>query len=348
MTSKESALRILRENQDLIAEHIVNQQLMCLNFSETRRQVSVRDAKENIKQLADAIEIKSQITFNGYIVWLNEVLKGYGFDQTLLIDHLTLLVDYVGEYYDEDVSEMIRTFVYAAIEAVNAEVVAEQSFLENCGEYQDYAQTYLLALVEARRNDAIEIILSAVNKGDVSIEDLYIKIFTNVLYEIGRLWQSRRINVGQEHFATVVTQYIMSMLYEKIFTNEIKTVKVMGVCVGDELHEIGIRMVCDIFELNNWDSYYLGANVPLESIIGELERIKPQVLALSATTAHRVPQCIEIIKAIKAQTPGIKIIVGGRPFNMDTDLWVKIGADGHGFDALGAVKLAQRLVNENV
>lgn len=141
-----------------------------------------------------------------------------------MIDHLTLLVDYVEEYYNEEVVEVIRTFVLAAIEAVNAEVEAEQSFLENCGEYRDYAQTYLVALVEARRNDAIELILSVVNKGNVSIEDLYIKIFTNVLYEIGRLWQSRRINVGQEHFATVVTQYIMSMLYEKIFTKELKTV----------------------------------------------------------------------------------------------------------------------------
>lgn len=121
----------------------------------------------------------------------------------------------------------------------------------------------------------------------------------------------------------------------------------MGVCVGDELHEIGIRMVCDIFELNNWDSYYLGASVPLESMIGELERIKPHVLALSATTIHRVPQCVEIIKAIKAKAPGIKVIVGGRPFNIDRDLWVKIGADGHSVDALGAVKLAQRLVKES-
>lgn len=348
MTSKESTLRSLRANQDLIAEHIVDQQLRGLNFSESRRQVSIRDATENIRQLADAIELESQITFNGYIVWLNDVLKGYGFDQSLLIDHLTLLVDYIEEYFAEDVGEMVRTYVFAAIAVVNTEGQAEQSFLENCGEYRDYAQTYLLALIEARRNDAVELILSAVNRENVSIEDLYIKIFTNVLYEIGRLWQSQRINVGQEHFATVVTQYIMSMLYEKIFTKELKTVKMMGVCVGDELHEIGIRMVCDIFEMNNWDSYYLGANVPLESIIGELERIKPQVLALSATTAHRVPQCIEIIKAIKVKTSGTKIIVGGRPFNMDPGLWVRVGADGHSVDAVGAVKLAQRLVNERV
>lgn len=111
----------------------------------------------------------------------------------------------------------------------NEDVISEQSFLDNCGEFGEYAQTYLKALMEARRNDAIAIIMNAVNNEKVGIEDLYIKIFTNVLYEIGRLWQSRQISVGQEHFATAVTQYVMSMLYEKIFTSEQKTDKMMGV-----------------------------------------------------------------------------------------------------------------------
>lgn len=287
------------------------------------------------------------MTFNTYVIWLNEILKGYGFDRSFLIDHLTLLGDYVVENYRVDVGTMIAAYLTKAIAAVNGEVAAEQSFLDNCGEFGEYAQTYLKALMEARRDDAIAIIMNAVNNEKVGIEDLYIKIFTNVLYEIGRLWQNRQISVGQEHFATAVTQYVMSMLYEKIFTSEPKTDKMMGVCVGEELHEIGIRMVCDLFELKSWDSYYLGANVPLDSIISEMERIKPDVLALSATTAGRVPQCFEIIKVIKATSSGVKIIVGGRPFNVDPELWLKIGADGHSSDAVGAVALARRLVNES-
>lgn len=37
MITKENTLRILSENEEVIAEHIVNQQLVGLNFSESRR-----------------------------------------------------------------------------------------------------------------------------------------------------------------------------------------------------------------------------------------------------------------------------------------------------------------------
>lgn len=36
--------------------------------------------------------------------------------------------------------------------------------------------------------------------------------------------------------------------------------------MGSELHEIGARMVADLFEYHGWDSIYLGAVVPAEAI----------------------------------------------------------------------------------
>lgn len=32
-------------------------------------------------------------------------------------------------------------------------------------------------------------------------------------------------------------------------------------------HEIGMRMVADFFEMEGWDTYYLGANTPTRSIL---------------------------------------------------------------------------------
>lgn len=74
MLTKEETLRLLNEHEDDIAEHIVNAQLRDLNFSKVQRQASLRDAKENIKQLAIALAIDSPMTFNAYVVWLNTIL----------------------------------------------------------------------------------------------------------------------------------------------------------------------------------------------------------------------------------------------------------------------------------
>ena len=42
-----------------------------------------------------------------------------------------------------------------------------------------------------------------------------------------------------------------------------------------------------------------------------------------------------------------KIIVGGYPFNIDKDLWKKVGADGQAVDAETALKIADNLVTED-
>jgi methanogenic corrinoid protein MtbC1 len=42
-----------------------------------------------------------------------------------------------------------------------------------------------------------------------------------------------------------------------------------------------------------------------------------------------------------------KIIVGGYPFRVDTDLWKKVGADGQAVDAETAVEMAEKLVMED-
>ena len=42
-----------------------------------------------------------------------------------------------------------------------------------------------------------------------------------------------------------------------------------------------------------------------------------------------------------------KIIVGGYPFNIDNDLWNKVGADGQALDAETAIEIADNLVTED-
>ena len=61
------------------------------------------------------------------------------------------------------------------------------------------------------------------------------------------------------------------------------THSMIAVCVGNELHEIGMRMVADFFELSGWDSVFLGSNIPNQMIIEQLLENKTHVLAVSAT-----------------------------------------------------------------
>ncbi len=112
----------------------------------------------------------------------------------------------------------------------------------------------------------------------------------------------------------------------------------VATCVGGELHEIGMRMVADCFELAGWDSYYLGASVPAKDVVAAVRQRNASVLGISATIVRHIGKVSEIIALARAQCDqSLIILVGGYPFNVEKDLWWRVGADGMATDASGAV-----------
>jgi len=106
-----------------------------------------------------------------------------------------------------------------------------------------------------------------------------------------------------------------------------------------QLHELGIRMVADFFEMEGWDVYYLGANMPIEDVVGMVNEQKADVLAISVTLNNHVPHARDLVHAVRSSPIGsrIKVIVGGRPINRSPDIYKTIGADLTAPDARQAV-----------
>jgi len=102
-------------------------------------------------------------------------------------------------------------------------------------------------------------------------------------YEIGRLWQTNRISVAEEHYCTACAQFVMTQLYPYIFRSERNGRRMVATCVGGELHEIGVRMVADFFEMEGWDTYYLGANTPARDILDTIAKREADIVGISVT-----------------------------------------------------------------
>jgi methanogenic corrinoid protein MtbC1 len=187
-------------------------------------------------------------------------------------------------------------------------------------------------------------ILGAAERG-TPVREIYVQVFQATQREIGRLWQLNEISVAQEHYCTAATQFIMSQLYPYLFTEESKGRKLLAACVEGELHEIGIRMVADFFEMEGWDTTYLGANTPAFGMVDMLGKLKPDLLAISATMPFHVHLVSELIDMVRGSpVSGVKIIVGGYPFNTVNDLWSKVGADAFARDADEALLIAGGLI----
>lgn len=209
----------------------------------------------------------------------------------------------------------------------------------------ELAEKYIKALLSNDRYSASRLILDAVEAG-TPIKGIYKEVFQESQYEIGRLWQNNRISVAQEHYCTAATQLIMSQLYPYIFTGDKNGRKMVAACVGGELHEIGVRMLADFFEMEGWDTYFLGANTPAEGIIQTIRDNNADILAVSASMTFNISAVKDLIAKVR-KADGIeyvKIIVGGRPFNVAPDLWKSVGADTYAPDAETALSAASEVL----
>jgi MerR family transcriptional regulator, light-induced transcriptional regulator len=219
------------------------------------------------------------------------------------------------------------------------------NFLFEDSPLSHHASDFLDMLLAGRRDTATRLILDLVERG-TTVKDIYLDIFQVTQREVGRLWEINQVTVAQEHFCSAATQMIMAQLYPHIFNAEKIGRRMVATCVGSELHEIGVRMVTDFFEMEGWDTYYLGSNMPTSGIITSIEEQHVDLLGISATMYFHVGAVKELIAEVRASNAGqhIKILVGGYPFIATPSLAEKVGADGFGRDAVQAIALANHLV----
>lgn len=128
-----------------------------------------------------------------------------------------------------------------------------------------------------------------------------------------------KISVATEHLASAIVETIMSELYQDyIFKNKTKKNVVLG-CVQNEYHQIGIKMVSDIFETNGWNAHFLGANVPTKEMITFAQNLKSDILALSVSLYFHLPELEKMLLSFRKEFADAQIIVGGQAFNYGSE-----------------------------
>jgi methanogenic corrinoid protein MtbC1 len=313
-------------------------------YGEGGRSHCLKDAEYHLSYLADAIATASPSLFADYVDWARVMLASRGIPAEDLARNLEIIRETLRRELPEDQGSVACEYVEAGLRALQGPAGGAGGEVCETDPLYELSQRYLRALLDGQRHAASRMILSSVESG-VSVKDVYLHVFQRAQYEIGRLWQTNRLSVAQEHYCTAATQLTMSQLYPYIFSTRKKGLTLIGSCVAGDLHEIGVRMVSDFFEMEGWDTFYLGASTPASDLVRAIEERRADVLAVSATMAFHVRPVADLIAAVRSRLgDGVKVLVGGYPFNVDPDLWKRIGADGSARDAMQAIELAERLV----
>ncbi|MFW5783131.1 MAG: cobalamin B12-binding domain-containing protein [Spirochaetota bacterium] len=178
---------------------------------------------------------------------------------------------------------------------------------------EDQYRGYLDDLLSGNRQACTDVVQKLLDE-KVGVRSIYLDLFQRSLYDVGSMWERNEISVAVEHLATAVTERLMSLVYPILFRSERVNRKAVVACVANEYHQIGGKMVADIFELNGWDSFFLGANTPTSELINLVSRTEPEVVGLSLAVYSRLPELQRAIELIRSRFPDTNVLVGGQAF----------------------------------
>jgi methanogenic corrinoid protein MtbC1 len=337
---------------NVLAEEIVKKQFKSQGefnkyYGETEFRKYIEDTEYSISYLFEAIEASSPELFADYITWEKIFLVNLGIPEERLKERLEVMEDVLIKNLPPEKSSVAVKYIEEGIDNLSIPSMYK-SFVDDEKPLVKLLEQYLELLLKGDRHSAGKMIIEAVDNG-INVKDIYLHVFQSSLYEIGRLWQENKITVAQEHYCTAATQLIMSQLYPYISKSDKGDKVLVATSVSRELHEIGVRMVADFFEMDGWNTFYLGANTPTESIIETIISKRADLVLISATISSHIGEVMDLIRTIHScvECRDPKIIVGGYPFRVDNDLWKKVGADGQAVDAETAVEMAEKLVMED-
>ena len=281
-----------------------------------------RDTRYNVDFLYTAYLIRDDKIMEDYAVWLYQlmasVLRGkIPEEKTVIyvIGHLATIRESVQATTPPELHPQLFHLMDVAEAAVRR--AAEQPLPEigRPSRYETEIRQYMDCLLHRNGRRAAGLIHEFSDRG-ISLSDIYVEILAESMRRVGELWHTARITVDTEHYCTSVTQIAMAQMYPLLFDAPRKNKVLLCACPGTELHEMGARMVADLFESDGWDSIYLGAAVPMDALLDAVETNHPDLLALSVTMPQHLMACRDAVQAVRARCPGTRIAVGGRAFEI--------------------------------
>lgn len=212
----------------------------------------------------------------------------------------------------------------------------------------DASRRYLLALLEREPNAATDGVLELRRHG-VRLDDIYTDVIGPALREVGRMWHRSEASVADEHFSTSASRRVIARLRADARTRPWNGKRMLAANPSGDLHEFGLQMAADLFELDGWRVEFLGASTPNEAIISTLDEhsaVPFDLLVLCAQTFLSLRALAELIDELRANpaTAQLPIMVGGTPFLEIPSLWKCIGANACAELGDDALATARRLV----
>jgi len=170
----------------------------------------------------------------------------------------------------------------------------------------------LKAAVSFKKLDILTYELDKISS-EVSLRDLCIKIIVPFLRHIGSLYEAGEMSIAEEHaISSVFKFHIGNYLYTK--PASITSAKVVAFATPEgELHEFGIILGALLAKHYGIKFYYLGINLPCESLLKASKELEVDVVVLGITNPVLDKKVLsEYIEKHFERLSNVDLWIGGR------------------------------------
>ena len=337
--------RELRRNSHLLAVELARTHFdrfpdLARRYGEYGRRRCIEDGEFHLSFLASAVDAGFDTIFLDYIAWAKTMLAARGVSPDELIEHLRSLSPLLATHLRESDVASMTSVIDRAIDELPSMPSDVPSFIDPETEVGRVASEYLSLLIDADERGANGAIARALDRG-MNLVEVCSSVFEVVQQEVGRLWQLNRISVAVEHYCTqTALRTLTRICTARTVRNRDERRRVLAMCAPDEHHDLGLLALTELLALEGWQTFFLGANVPATAVAQMCSERGADVLLVSASLPTRIAGVSEVVQLVHAdnRTKDIRIIVGGRAFNRNPEVWRVTGADA--FAASGAAALA--------
>jgi len=316
-------------------------------ISEHTKKIIYRDTRYNIDYLYTSYVLDEPKIMNSYAVWLYELMVGifkqrFTGEQTreYVLSHFEAIRQTIPEIVSSDKRQKLQNIIEEAQQCIR-EYTAPDTVVR-LSRYEKEIEAYMACLFQKNTRKAVELIQQFADQG-IGLDDIYVEILSESMRRVGELWHTAEITVDTEHYCTSVTQMAMAQMYDRLFDGMRKNKTILSVCPGMELHEMGARIISDLFENHGWDSIFLGAAVPVDYIIDSVRENQPDLITLSVSMPQHLIDCEKAVREIKGTFPDIKVAVGGKAFESTDNIWKKWPVDIYTKDARELLHIANTI-----
>lgn len=302
--------------------------------------------RELVLELAAAVADGSREQFAAKVGWARDAFIARGQQSEILSAGLEDLSVVLEESLPSEAWQPLPAFFEAARQELERPSAPAEQVSSPDDPLDELAGAYLTVVREGDARRAMDVVTAAIRENRLSVPDALDGVLTRALREIGNLWHANELNIAEEHFASQTTGRLLEQLLLLAPDPTPLDRTVLLTMVEGDAHDLGLRIVAGLFELDGWRTICLGANTPASDLALAAETFEADLVVVGATLNTQRDAAAQAIRVLKGSRPEQKVIVGGPAFaaleGRPGEIG-KIGASGCAVASREAVRLGREL-----